>query len=545
MNAGHSHFNNTAYTALAFLSVKEASALLGVSDATIRNWIKCGELCATQNGSVDYATLQDFKVRKIGKIRLVQRANKTRKTASNYEEVSEQIRRALKEGNAEQLAASYEQALSESYRNREGIYYTPQQIVEDMMREVAACDLREALFLDPCCGSGNFILQAAQLGIQPQNIYGYDTDANAVQIAKHRLKEATGYDSPNIVCADFLCEATHLQERFDFIYTNPLWGKKLSREAKCRFAQMFGAGKSNDTASLFLFATLPLLKPKGKLGFLLPEAVLNIGGFEQTRETLLQYRLERIADYDKPFKGVLTKAYGIVLTKLETEAEHKVTCQNSAESYLRRQQSFVQMPKHIFNVWAREEDVAVINRLYATKHIRLTQNVQWGLGIVTGNNQLHCKTAPAADCVPIYRGKDVMQGKLAQPHYYINQTLQGCQQIAPMNLYLSKEKLIYRFISDRLIFYNDQAQTLILNSANMLVPQAGFPLSGSSLSQMLNSDIMNWLYVKIFKTHKVLRSDLEALPIFTDYARRDTFDENALLLDLNIQKENGTFRIKG
>ena len=67
----------------------------------------------------------------------------------------------------------------------------------------------------------------------------------------------------------------------------------------------------------------------------------------------------------------------------------------------------------------------------------------------------------------------------------------------------------------------------------------------SLLADLFNSEIMNWLFKKIFNTHKVLRGDLESLPIHSQFLANGRFIEADYLSALNIEKtDNGTFRIK-
>lgn len=79
----------------------------------------------------------------------------------------------------------------------------------------------------------------------------------------------------------------------------------------------------------------------------------------------------------------------------------------------------------------------------------------------------------------------------------------------------------------------------------MLILHPDFPLNSNQLASLLNSEIMNFLFAKVFNTHKVLRGDLELLPIFTSCFEGDEFDEQRFLNQYNIEKLNGTFRIKG
>ncbi len=120
------------------------------------------------------------------------------------------------------------------------------------------------------------------------------------------------------------------------------------------------------------------------------------------------------------------------------------------------------------------------------------------------------------------------------------------QQVAPLQLYEAREKLIYKFISSRLCFFYDDQQRFVLNSANILIPDKTFPVSTKVLGEFLSSDFMNWVFSNIFNTHKILRGDLESLPIHSQFLKDGpSFDEETYLEYLGIKRnDNGTYRIK-
>ena len=90
------------------------------------------------------------------------------------------------------------------------------------------------------------------------------------------------------------------------------------------------------------------------------------------------------------------------------------------------------------------------------------------------------------------------------------------QQVAPEWKYRAKEKLIYRFISNKLIFAYDDQQVLTLNSANICIPRFSGILM-QTIAVLFNTQIYNFLFSFLCNTHKVLRSDLEKLPIPLDF----------------------------
>ena len=533
------------------LKIDDAASQAGVSTATIRNWIKTGYLEKENNGFICLKSFKCFLANVAGTDKLNSRANKSHKDSHNHEYLTsgflDKISVNQCDGNA--LGEKYECSLSDSYRNKEGIYYTPHSIVEDIFTSPFKYkDIGSKTFCDPCCGSGNFIVRALDLGFRPENIYGFDTDPVAVELTKSRLLKKTGFLSPNIIQKDFLgIFSGNKPVSFDCIYTNPPWGKKLPKKDKEFYGVLFKAGKSLDTCSLFFFACLNCLNDDGKMGLLLPEAFFNISTFRTAREKMLELSVERLVDYGKCFKGLITKAQAIVLiNRKRKDNENDTICETNGRTFYRPQNSFGKNPKSIFNFHCDNSSFQVIEHLFSISHTTLKGYAKWGLGIVTGNNKRFCKDTLSQEYIPVYRGSDITKLGLREPKCFIPRDFSLYQQVAAKELFDADEKLIYRFISSNLCFYCDTEQRRILNSANMLILKKGFPISSMQLCSLLNSDIMNWLFKSIFNTHKILRGDLELLPIHCDYFKRYShFDEDKFLSFLKIQKEtDGAYRIK-
>ena len=100
------------------------------------------------------------------------------------------------------LGLVYQSYLQEGKKNIIGSYYTPKSIVENMIREFDFS--KNQTFLDPCCGSGAFLLN---INVQnPNLIFGCDQDKIAVLIAKINLllKYKNFEFIPQIYHLDFL-----------------------------------------------------------------------------------------------------------------------------------------------------------------------------------------------------------------------------------------------------------------------------------------------------------------------------------------------------
>jgi site-specific DNA-methyltransferase (adenine-specific) len=278
----------------------------------------------------------------------------------------------------------------------------------------------------------------------------------------------------------------------------------------------------------------------------LPESFFNIATFQDARLKAFSYNIHRLIDYDKPFKGLVTKAQALILSKETPQEDYTIVCQIDKKAHQRTVSSFTSNPKKIMNFWIDENASAVIHHVYNLPYLTLEKNATWGLGIVTGNNTKYAKNTLSDGYMPVYKGSDILADRLKAPTVYIPNDLSLYQQVAPKLLYEAKVKIIYKFISSNLGFFCDTAQRYILNSANMLILKKDFPITSEQFCALFNSEFMNWLFQSLFNTHKVLRGDLETLPIHIDYFKiHPTFDENTFLAYLNIEKvKNGTYRIK-
>lgn len=91
------------------------------------------------------------------------------------------------EGNEDVLGLLYISTKNLGSRKAEGSYYTPTSIVKKLCGKLfERNDSSDKTILDPCCGTGNFLLQLPA-NIHFDNIYGNDTDELSVKIARINL----------------------------------------------------------------------------------------------------------------------------------------------------------------------------------------------------------------------------------------------------------------------------------------------------------------------------------------------------------------------
>ena len=91
--------------------------------------------------------------------------------------------------------------------------------------------------------------------------------------------------------------------------------------------------------------------------------------------------------------------------------------------------------------------------------------------------------------------------------------------MAKDEIYRAKKKLVYKFISKKLVFSIDDSASLFLNSANILIPTIPH-MSINSVAAFLNSELYQYLYEKMFGEIKILKGNLASLP-FVDITEEE------------------------
>ena len=393
------------------------------------------------------------------------------------------------------LGIIYQMHLSEGTKSKTGSYYTPVQILESIFANVKP----EAKFLDPCCGTGSFLLAASDTIKNPDNIYGCDIDEIACFIAKINLilKFKDIKFRPNIYNIDFLTNYRNLPE-FDVIATNPPWG-----------AVTKPALKSKESFSCFIINSQNLLKPKGKMFFVLPESIMNVKTHKDIRRFILNnFHIDKIEQHGRVFSSVLSKVITLHLNKDKT-ASGDIIITDSQRQLQINQKFYETNINNNFSI-LDNKDIKILEKIYSIPHQKLDNTSIWAIGIVTGNNKnTILKKSKTGE--KIYSGKNILKNKINETDNYIVYDRTKFQQTAPTEVYRAKEKLVYKFISKKLVFAYDNKQRLFLNSANILIPKLkGYDIK--TVMAFLNSALFGYIYTKKFNELKVLKGNLMELP---------------------------------
>ncbi len=407
--------------------------------------------------------------------------------------------------NVDLLGYIYQLLKFEGDKNIAGSYYTPTNIVHKMIDEL---DLKDKKICDPCCGSGGFLNEIAKTKlVKPENIYGYDMDKIAVKIMKCNLFAIFKDDifAPNIFCADFLKITNN--PNFDLIITNPPWGAYIEDHLKD-----FKEIKSKESFSYFIYQSIQKTNKKdGRLCFLLPVSFLNVRTHRDIRKYIVENTtICKIEYFKKPFNSVLTDAVSI---ELAFNSKNKITIVEKSSKHKINYDRFVKDKDYIFSLYDDDKNT-ILKKIENIDCFKLTDS-KFALGIVTGNNNELVLDIETKDSMPIYTGKEIKKYIADKPKKFIVYNKEKFQQVANDEFYFAKEKLVYKFISNRkLVFSYDNKKTLVLNSANILIP-VNTPVNIKALCVLLNSNVLNFYFRHKINQIKTLKYDLQNLPIPT------------------------------
>ena len=226
---------------------------------------------------------------------------------SEFENIEDLVKITISSMNSLNTAPEYffdvivQKLLSSYIRHKSGEFYTPPFIVKRMVKEAYIFGDK---VLDPCCGSGNFLIEIIKTILNSPNsdsdkikavkkVYGYDINPISVYLTKinilYLLKEKSISINQNLKITDFLFQdEENTKNDFVLIIGNPPWFTlrdidSLEYQEKIKNLSEYLEIKplpknvlNIEIASLFFYkAKITHMKNNAKIFFVITQGVIN------------------------------------------------------------------------------------------------------------------------------------------------------------------------------------------------------------------------------------------------------------------------------
>ncbi len=185
----------------------------------------------------------------------------------------------------EELIRKFNEAMDEN----PGEHFTPREVIRLMVnlllyrdKDVLAKNHIVRTVYDCCCGSGGMLTIAKERIVETNlradvHLFGQEVNPETFAVCKSDLfmKSADGRDAENIMFGSTLGKDQHVDKRFDYLLTNPPFGKEwkmdqtaVEAESDRGYAGRFGAGlpRISDGQLLFLQHLLSRMKEPNEGG---------------------------------------------------------------------------------------------------------------------------------------------------------------------------------------------------------------------------------------------------------------------------------------
>ncbi|MBS3173967.1 N-6 DNA methylase [Candidatus Woesearchaeota archaeon] len=383
----------------------------------------------------------------------------------------------------------FKEEKSKGKRKEEGIFYTPQYIVNyivnqtirEYVKNKSFEEIKKVRILDPACGSGSFLIKAfdalveecskkvkRELSYEEKEslllncIYGVDLDERACEIAKFNLSlklAKSGRKLPklhnNIRNGNSLIDDEKIAGRyafkweeqfkeimndggFDVVIGNPPYGAELKEHEKQYFKQKYTKDKTGNTASLFIFRALDLLKEKGFFAYIVPKQLTYISSWGSVRKSLLEWDLTAVIDASEAFPDVELEQIMFIVRKNKTKSKKvKLGFANSdrIEEFSGIKDYF---NEKIYPLWITDNNHTIFDKIL-NDAIPLSDiaKVNWG-----GPVAKFLSKEKTAESIPCIRGREIQRYSLNSEYFIKKRDIVD-------SYYIKGEKLLFQRIVSR------------------------------------------------------------------------------------------------
>ena len=345
-----------------------------------------------------------------------------------------------------------------------------------------------------------------------------------------KLEKYFGSDFRNQRAFNFEDEFKDVFEQggFDVIIGNPPYVQLSMEEKLPNGLKEFllatyesSMGRLN-TFGFFIRRGIELLKDNGYLGYIIPNTILTQDYYWELRKYILDNcAIESIVSFDNlPFKDAVVENVVLILKKTKSERirnNHKVTIYKMNEdfSFGREksitQKSFIQSHKYGFNVHLSEGRLELKKKLEEnTKPLFAFVEINQAIALKHERAKYLSTIKENTNYKPVIDGRNIGRYFVKWDNTYLRYDINAIHSCKREDIFLTKEKLFFRRVGDRLIGAYDDKQLYALNTLIVMNFKKDVATNIKFLLALFNSKLLNWYYQAFLKSTKKVFSEIQA-----------------------------------
>jgi tRNA1(Val) A37 N6-methylase TrmN6 len=214
-----------------------------------------------------------------------------------------------------QLSIDLTKSLSKPIKKAQGIYFTPQSIIECLINKILPhlSNTTNINILEPSCGSCEIVKALDDL-FSNVSITGIELNAEIYS----EIIKLTFKNQVNLLNSDFM--TFNSECLYDLIIGNPPYFVCKKESIPSKYAEYI-SGRPN-IFGLFIIHSLQLLSPNGILAFVIPKSFLNSAYYANIRNYIKKTcDIIAIEDYEavNDFIDTEQSTFGLIIKKIEKE----------------------------------------------------------------------------------------------------------------------------------------------------------------------------------------------------------------------------------
>ena len=310
---------------------------------------------------------------------------------------------------------------------------------------------------------------------------------------------------------------------FDIVIGNPPYvqmsmDRTLEPGLKRYFLETFGfsMGRLN-TFGFFMHRGVSLLKQGGFLSYILPNTFLTQEYYRQLRKFLLD-TCQIVAV--TTLKGMLFEAAVVenAIVVLKKEGEDKVRGHNKVliaelsggEQRYISQSTFLESYNYAFTVYLSAKLKALRDKV-DNNSIKLGELVNVNQAIALKHDRADClfREPKGDDYKKVLDGRDIARYAIHFPSNYLLYNVTKIHSCKREDIFLAKEKILFRRVGDRVIAALDTEQHYALNTLIVVTPKSE-KVNLRFILALMNSRLLSGYYRLFLKSTKKVFSEIQA-----------------------------------